>query len=113
MRPERYTYQFIEDHSHFSLCFFDQKYHDKLQYCGKVSGRDVNKIEKCNFNTCFTAMGVPYFEEAKLTFICKKIYAQDLDKKLLLDEKLQKSVYGSGGVHRMYVGEIVDILRKE
>ena len=38
VRPERYTYEFIEKSDTFSLTFFDEQYKDVLRYCGKASG---------------------------------------------------------------------------
>ena len=109
VRPERFTYGFLEEQEYFSLSFFDEKYREKLQYCGRTSGRDADKIAVCGFTPLFDAHQAPYFKEARLTVICRKIYAQSLKAELLSDEKIRRAVYGSGGVHRMYVGEIVDI----
>ncbi len=113
VRPERFTYQFLENQSYFSLSFFCEEYRKQLQYCGRASGRDEDKIATCGFTTQFDENGVPYFEEARLNLICRKIYAQDLDEALLSDEKIKQAVYSSGGVHRMYVGEITDIFYQE
>lgn len=113
VRPERHTYQFLESKDHFSLSFFTEEYRKQLQYCGRTSGRDEDKIAQCGFTTLFDQNSTPYFKEARLTVICRKIYAQELQKELLSDEKLRQAVYGSGGVHRMYVGEITDIIYQD
>ena len=60
VRPQRYTKEFIDASSTFSLSFFDKKYVKELAYCGKFSGRDENKIEKCNF-TVGEEKNTPYF----------------------------------------------------
>ena len=39
VRPQRYTYEFVESADGFSLCFFPEKYRKELQYCGTISGR--------------------------------------------------------------------------
>ena len=44
VRPQRYTYQFMEKEDTFSLCFFDEEYRDALKLCGSKSGRDIDKI---------------------------------------------------------------------
>jgi flavin reductase (DIM6/NTAB) family NADH-FMN oxidoreductase RutF len=113
VRPERYTYEFLEKQDKFSLSFFTEDYRQKLQYCGKASGKNEDKIANCGFTTLYTQENTPYFKEARLTLICRKIYVQDLDKALLLDEKAKQAVYGTGGIHRMYVGEIVDIIYQD
>ncbi|MBQ7935355.1 MAG: flavin reductase [Clostridia bacterium] len=113
VRPERYTYDFLEEQNGFSLSFFSEEYRDQLKYCGKASGKDEDKIKRCGFTTHFKEDGIPYFREARLTVICKKIYAQDLNAELLNDATVRQAVYGSGGVHRMYVGEITDLFYQE
>ena len=109
VRPERFTYQFLEEQPAFSLAFFSEEYRKQLQYCGKASGRNENKIQVCGFTPLFYQEQVPYFKEARLTVICRKIYAQDLNRSFLSDTQLRSAVYGSGGDHRMYVGEIIDL----
>lgn len=109
VRPERYTYRFLEEQDFFTLSFFTEEYRSSLQYCGRNSGRDQDKIKACGLSLSYNDNGVPYFSEARLTLVCRKIYAQDLQRSLLSDGKLRESVYSSGGDHRMYVGEIVDI----
>ena len=43
VRPERYTYEFMESHEGFTLTFFDDRYRDALNLCGTKSGRDCDK----------------------------------------------------------------------
>lgn len=109
VRPERHTFSFLEEKDYFSLSFFTEDYREQLKYCGRTSGRDADKIAACGFTVETDERGVPYFSEARLTAVCRKIYVQDLNRALLSDEKLRQAVYGSGGDHRMYVGEIVDL----
>ena len=49
VRPSRYTKSFLDADDRFSLCVMPEKYRDQLKYCGKVSGRDEDKIKKCVF----------------------------------------------------------------
>ena len=109
VRPERFTYEFLEKNDTFSLSFFDVKYKEKLAYCGKVSGKDEDKIKKCNFSLKFTDDETPYFDEAKLTIICKKMYAQDINPDCFIDKDAFNRTYSNGGMHKMYIGEILKI----
>ncbi len=113
VRPERYTYSFLEEQNGYSLSFFDEEYRNILTYCGRNSGKDQDKIKHCGLTLEYTEKGIPYFAEARLTIICKKVFAQDLDKNLVLNEQLKEKVYGTGGHHKMYVGEIIDIFYQE
>ena len=47
VRPQRYTYEFVEAADGFSLCFLPEQYRSELQYCGTISGRDEDKIAHC------------------------------------------------------------------
>ena len=48
IRPQRYTKQFVDQQSCFSLSFFDG-YKKELSVLGTVSGRDTCKIEDVHF----------------------------------------------------------------
>ena len=76
-----------------------------------MSGRNENKAEKCGL-TVNSDRSAPYFDEARLTFICRKLYADDLKPEGFFDKALIEKWYG-GGYHTLYVAEIEDILIKE
>lgn len=111
VRPQRYTYEFVESADGFSLCFLDEKYRRELQYCGTASGRDGDKIAHCGF-TVEHQDGVPYFAEAEAVLICKKIYAQDLTGDCALSELVTRQ-YPENDYHRMYVGAIQAVLVRD
>lgn len=111
VRPERYTYEFLERNDTFSLSFFNGQYKEQLTYCGRVSGRDENKIEKCNFTVAYSG-NTPYIEQGAINIICKKIYAQDINKDCFKDSELYQRMISSGNLHRMYIGEITEIIEK-
>jgi flavin reductase (DIM6/NTAB) family NADH-FMN oxidoreductase RutF len=111
VRPERYTCPLIENATHLSLSFFGDGYRDALRLCGTKSGRDVNKFEAAGL-TLAEENGVPVIEEAKYTLICRKLYVDTLRREgfclpLLLEN------YQAGGLHRVFVVEIENILEKE
>ena len=112
VRPDRYTYAFMEKSEYFTLAAFDDSRRGDLVYCGQKSGRDENKIEKCGFHLAYAEGDAPYAEEARLVLVCKKIYAQDFDPALFRDARIEKC-YAEGHYHRQYIGEIVEVLVKE
>lgn len=114
IRPERYTYGLIEGSDRFSLTAFDDSYRKELTYCGRTSGRNENKIEKCGF-TLINENGVPYFDEARLVINCKKLYADMFREECFLDggEAMNKHYTTHGGLHKLYIAEIEEILVKE
>lgn len=108
IRPQRYTFDFMEKNEYYSLSFFNQNYKKELTFCGTNSGRNINKIEKIAFNTRFDE-SAPYFDEARLTLICKKIYADFINPKCFIDQSLDSN-YKDKDYHKMYIGEIVKVL---
>lgn len=111
IRPSRYTYEFTQREEYFSLCFFGEEYRDALTLCGRKSGRDCNKVKEADLTPVFID-GVPCFEEARLTLICRKMYAQEMNESCALTEDVTKH-YGEGEpYHTFYVGEIVKVLTK-
>ena len=45
VRPQRYTYEFMEKYDNFTLSFFGSEYRRALSFCGSKSGRDFDKAE--------------------------------------------------------------------
>ena len=46
LRPSRYTKEFVDEESYFSLCVMDKSFKKQMAYLGSVSGRDEDKIGK-------------------------------------------------------------------
>lgn len=109
VRPERYTYHFLEQNDTFSLSFFNPEYKEKLRYCGVASGKNENKFQKCSFTLGYTDDQTPYINEGRITVICKKIYRQDIEKDCFTDIAPFNRTYSEGGMHRVYIGEILEI----
>ncbi len=111
IRPQRYTKEFVDSSDTLSLCVLDQSRKDDLTYLGRVSGRDEDKIKKCALTTVFDNK-TPYFEESKLVFICKKLFAQQLTPDSFIQKELIEKNYPLKDFHTMYVVEIEKILVK-
>ena len=112
VRPQRYTYQFVERRDHFTFSFLGTRYRKALQFCGSHSGRDCDKAAGSGLTPAATKRGNVYFAEARLVLECKKIYWQDIDPGHFLANELHK-IYPRRDYHRMYVGEIVSCLKAQ
>lgn len=112
VRPQRYTKKFIDSEDGYSLCFFANEYRETLNICGKYSGREINKDEKCDITVDFCE-GIPYYKEADTVVICKKVYRQSLDGSCFIDKEIENKSYPQKDYHDLYVGEIIKILIKE
>lgn len=112
VRPQRYTYSFVEQNERFTLTFFDRTYRPQLEFCGQYSGRDVDKIAKTGLTPLATADGSIYFSEARLVLECRKIYIHDIKADQFLDRDIMDSMYPERDFHRMYIGQITKILHQ-
>jgi flavin reductase (DIM6/NTAB) family NADH-FMN oxidoreductase RutF len=111
IRPSRYTLEFLDRESHFSLCVLGETHRKALDYCGSHSGRDGDKVKATGLTPAFTE-NAPYFEEAKLVLVCRKLYKQEIDPACFLDPKLDAANYSKKDYHRMFIGEIEKVLKK-
>ncbi len=112
VRPQRYTNLYMQKEEFFSVAFFDESYRKDLAYLGKISGNDKDKLKECNM-TVTLHQGTPIIDQAKMVFVCRKMYQGKLNKDNFLDEKVMIDCYPEEDFHHAYVAEIVDVLIKE
>jgi len=110
VKPVRYTYQFINDNDYFTVSFYPEQYKKALSLMGKLSGRDVDKDRESGLTVRDLEKAVTY-REAEVTLLCKKIYFQDLDR-ANMPQKAVDMFYKVEEPHRMFIGEVVDIIRQ-
>lgn len=111
IRPQRYTYEFLENGEYFTMSFFDDSYRDVLSFCGSKSGRDYDKPKETGITAVFDDKA-PYFSQAKLVLVCKKLYGQFLNEESAVDKSILSS-YKNGDYHKMYISEIEKVLVNE
>ena len=110
VRPERYTYEFMEKHDHFTVCFLPESERKTKAVCGTKSGRDIDKIKECGLTVRFGAGDAPFFDQAELALVCRKLYVQDMDPACVLDQEAILPFYGEhGGWHRIYIGAVLEV----
>jgi flavin reductase (DIM6/NTAB) family NADH-FMN oxidoreductase RutF len=109
VKPERYTYEFMEKYDTFSLSSFPSEYKEALMICGKFSGRDNDKIKQAGLTPSLSHdINAPSFEEADLIFECKKIYSDTIKPECMLAPFI-KEAYLVGGYHKFYIGEVQNL----
>jgi flavin reductase (DIM6/NTAB) family NADH-FMN oxidoreductase RutF len=111
IRPQRYTKEFVDFSDRLSVCVLPNSYRKELSYLGNVSGKDEDKISNANLKVQ-KYEDVPYFDEARLTLICRKLYAQDLKEEYFIEKDIIDKWYPEKDYHTMYVVEIEKILSK-
>ena len=87
IRPQRYTKEFVDFSDRLSVCVLPNSYRKELSYLGNVSGKDEDKISNANLKVQ-KYEDVPYFDEARLTLICRKLYAQDLKEEYFIEKDI-------------------------
>ncbi|MDH6602939.1 flavin reductase (DIM6/NTAB) family NADH-FMN oxidoreductase RutF [Bacilli bacterium PM5-9] len=112
IRPSRYTKEFVDNSDYFTVSFFDKEFREDLTYLGTVSGKNEDKISKSSL-TLINSNNIPYFNEAKLVLICKKLYVQNMvESSFMYDETIENN-YPYKDYHTSYIGEIINVLQKE
>lgn len=109
IRPQRYTFGFVENARNFTFSFFDEKYREVLDFCGSASGRNVDKAKECGLHPFEISEGVISFAEARLIIVNRKIYFDDINPENFLDKMILKN-YTAKDYHRMYIGEVTKCL---
>lgn len=112
IRPQRYTYEFVEQNNLFSLTFFNEEHRDALEFCGTKSGRDYNKPEETGLSLIPTPNGTVAFKEAELILECKKLYFGDIKEMNFIDPSIVTRNYPNKDFHRFYIGEIIGCYKK-
>lgn len=116
--PTRYTQQFFKDHDTFTVSFFPATEKKALAYMGSHSGRDEDKVAAAGLTPVPFGGSVTY-EEAKTTFLCRKIYQHQLTKEDLAEDiqayyadnpqAYPVDEQGDWHPHWMFIGEIMDV----
>ena len=111
VRYSRYTYEFMERNSTFSLSFFPDKYKEALSVCGSKSGRDIDKASETGLVPFSASENTVSFNQAELVLVCKKLYAGGINPEDFIDSSITDN-YKTKDYHKMYIGEITKVLSK-
>lgn len=104
IRPQRYTFGLAKENERLSFSFFGEEHRKALAFCGKESGKDGDKLERAGL--AYTMVdGVPVFDSARLTLICRKLYSDEIKKANFIDPSMLKN-YPAEDFHTFYICEI-------
>ncbi len=117
VRPERWTYHLLEEGELMTLSFLGESKEARAIYnlCGSKSGRDMDKVAAAGLHPVDLESGGVGYTESRLTLVGRKLYADDLKPEAFVDETILSAWYGAakGGMHRMYVVELIDAWTNE
>lgn len=108
INPARYTYQIIENSDTYTLTFYTEAYREALKYCGSKSGRDEDKVKGSGLTPMQTPEGSMAFREAWMVIECRKLVSQSISLDAI-DNDAEKAKRASQPMHKMYIGEILNV----
>ncbi len=111
VRPNRKTFEFMENNEYFTISFFSEDYRSALSFCGSHSGRDCDKAKETGLNPMFID-GTTAFEEAEMVLVCRKVYTDALEENGFFDKSFL-SFYDKDPYHKAFTGEITAVYIKE
>ncbi len=111
IRPQRYTFHMAENEDKLSLSFLPEKYRKELTFCGRASGKDLNKFDETGL-TLMHRNNTPFVGEAETVMICKKLYSDYLKEEFFTDDEPLKN-YPEKDYHKFFICEIEEILIKQ
>lgn len=113
IRPQRYTEEFLNANDYFTISFYPEDMKQKIHgVCGSKSGRDIDKAKECGITPCFDE-NAPYFDEAELVLVCKKMAKGKFEPDQLVDPEIDSKWYELKDYHYIYYGAIEKVLIKE
>lgn len=116
VRNTRYTYELLKNAPSFTCSFFSPDYKEELTYCGRHSGRDVDKAKETGLIPIKidgnTHQKVFTFEQAHTVFSCNIASVTPILPEHFIDPTIEKH-YSHGDYHTMYTGYITRLMVKE
>ena len=118
IRPERYTHGFIEANEHLTLSFLgtSEKMREALTLCGRVSGRDRDKVAESGLTPLTVGTDSVTFEQARLVIEGRKLFKSPMKAEHFLDKEVLERWYNNqpgGSLHDVYVVEIEAVYSAE
>lgn len=111
VRPQRHTHKLLKEQESFTVAVLPEECRDAHKVCGRLSGRDLDKLTKTGLHAAdFDGLFAP--EESKLVFTVRRLYEDTIKKDGFLEEALLKN-YPTDDFHTVYVCEIEKAYIKE
>lgn len=108
INPTRYTYQLMEKNDTYTLSFYTETYRDALNYCGSHTGKNEDKVKASGLTPITTPSGAKAFSEAWMIIECRKLVSQSFIPEAISSDEV-KEKWASKQLHKMYIGEILNV----
>ena len=108
VRPNRHTASFIDAQAAFTLSFMPEKYRNDLLFCGRNSGRDVDKMAATALQPLVTESGLVAMADADLVLECRKMAAATMQEADFVNfAEVSPQWYDpTNPLHKVYICEI-------
>lgn len=112
IRPQRYTKEFVDSEGIFTISVLGEEYRKALTYCGKVSGREEDKMKTAGISPYFVD-GTAGIEQANMIMVCKTLYHDTIKPECFDVDENDEKWYPQKDYHTMYIAEVLKVLVKE
>ena len=108
VRASRFTHGIIEKSNEFTITLPSEDMKTALDFCGRASGRDVNKFEVMKLKTAKSAkINTPRIDCKGTHHECMVLFKTDMSPKNL-DLSVKDQWYQGDDYHTFYFAEIVN-----
>ena len=111
VKPIRFTHKFLNENEYFTVSFLPEEYRQALMKMGGITGRHHTDKDAAAGLTAKDLGEAVTYEEAELTFLCRKVFWQDMITTHMPSEIVEE-YYTPDEAHTLYIGEVVDIIKK-
>ena len=92
IRPERHSHRLVRERGEFAINIPTGAMAKKVDYCGVVSGKNVDKFKECGFTPIpGETIGVPLIAECPVGMECRVVHTLEV------------------GVHTLFIGEVLAV----
>lgn len=111
VRPSRFTHKFMNEYEYFTVSFLPDNMRDALMKMGTITGRHKTDKDALAGLTVKDLGEAITYEEAEITFLCRKIYSADM-LTMHMPVDVVDEFYTPEEPHTMYIGEVIEIIEK-
>lgn len=111
VKPLRFTHKFMDENEYFTVSFLPEDKREALNVMGTMTGRHHTDKDAAAGLTVRDLGEAVTYEEAELVFLCKKVFFGNMTTTHIPAE-IVKQYYTPDEPHTLYIGEVVDIIRK-
>lgn len=108
VRPNRHTHRLIEEQAGMTLSFMPEAYREDLLFCGRHSGRDVDKMAETKLKPAAAENGGVFMQDADVVLECRKMFRTTLKQADFLRwQEVSPRFYAEDNpLHDLYICEI-------